>query len=212
MLEPRPSQLCIFVDNENFQNHKHSTMKNTRTPLVFIVSTFFACSAIFAQATPSAQQMIEQLKVQPVPEAARKTRSLRNLSVEAVDQVAEPTSSVPSAPVAKPSLSLQIQFEFNSSQISPLSQQALLNLSTALKAAELSASKFEVEGHTDAKGNDAYNLKLSQQRAEAVQQFLVQQGIATNRLVASGKGSTHLANAANPLAAENRRVRIVNLD
>ena len=187
-------------------------MKNTLYAFTFLAFAAFANSSVFAQATPSAQQMIEQLKVQPVPDAPRRTRSLRNLSVEAVDQAADTTPSAPATPVVKPSLSLQIQFEFNSAQISPVSQQALLNLSTALKAAELSASKFEVEGHTDAKGNDAYNLKLSQQRAEAVQQFLVHQGVAINRLMASGKGSTHLANAGNPLAAENRRVRIVNLD
>jgi outer membrane protein OmpA-like peptidoglycan-associated protein len=184
-------------------------MKNVLSTVAFIAFALFAYSSVFAQAAPSAQQMIEQLKTQPVPDTPRRTRSLRNLSVEAVDQAADAT---PPAPVVKPSLSLQIQFEFNSAQISPVSQQALLNLSSALKAAELSASKFEVEGHTDAKGNDAYNLKLSQQRAEAVQQFLVHHGIAINRLVASGKGSTQLANAANPLAAENRRVRIVNLD
>jgi outer membrane protein OmpA-like peptidoglycan-associated protein len=184
-------------------------MKNALSAISFFAFAALVSTSVFAQATPSAQQMIEQLKAQPVPEAPRRTRSLRNLSVEAVDQAADAT---PPAPAVKPSLSLQIQFEFNSAQISPVSQQALLNLSTALKAAELSASKFEVEGHTDAKGNDAYNLKLSQQRAEAVQQFLVHQGVAINRLVASGKGSTHLANAANPLAAENRRVRIVNLD
>ena len=148
-------------------------MKKPLSAITFIASAVFASSLAFAQATPSAQQMIEQLKVQPVPEAPRRTRSLRNLSVEAVDQAADTTPSAPAAPAVKPSLSLQIQFEFNSAQISPVSQQALLNLSTALKAAELSASKFEVEGHTDAKGNDAYNLKLSQQRAEAVQQFLV---------------------------------------
>ena len=187
-------------------------MKNTLYAFTFIAFAAFANSSVFAQATPSAQQMIEQLKAQPVPDAPRRTRSLRNLSVESVDQAADTTPSAPAAPAVKPSLSLQIQFEFNSAQISPVSQQALLNLSTALKAAELSASKFEVEGHTDAKGSDAYNLKLSQQRAEAVQQFLVHQGVAINRLVASGKGSTHLANAGNPLAAENRRVRIVNLD
>ncbi len=187
-------------------------MKHTLYAFTFLALTAFANSSVFAQATPSAQQMIEQLKVQPVPEAPRRTRSLRNLSVEAVDQAADTTPNAPAAPAVKPSLSLQIQFEFNSAQISPVSQQALLNLSTALKAAELSTSKFEVEGHTDAKGNDAYNLKLSQQRAEAVQQFLVHQGVAINRLMASGKGSTHLANAGNPLAAENRRVRIVNLE
>jgi len=88
----------------------------------------------------------------------------------------------------------------------------LLNLSHALNSPELSPSKFAVEGHTDAKGLATYNQKLSQQRAEAVQTFLVKNAVTANLLSAAGKGSTQLANAANPLAAENRRVRIVNLD
>jgi len=187
-------------------------MKNTLYAFTFLAFAAFANSSVFAQATPSAQQMIEQLKVQPVPDAPRRTRSLRNLSVEAVDQAADTTPSAPAAPAVKPSLSLQIQFEFNSAQISPVSQQALLNLSTALKAAELSASKFEVEGHTDAKGNDAYNLKLSQQRASAIRDFLKDKGVDEGRLTVIGKGSTELANPQAPTAAENRRVKIVNLD
>ncbi|OYU31765.1 MAG: hypothetical protein CFE39_06910 [Comamonadaceae bacterium PBBC2] len=109
-------------------------------------------------------------------------------------------------------MSLLIQFDFNSSQIRPESQQALLNLSQALNSPELSPSKFAVEGHTDAKGLADYNQKLSQQRAEAVQAFLVKNGVTPARLAAAGKGSTQLANAVNPLGAENRRVRIVNLD
>ena len=152
--------------------------------------------------------MIEQLKVQPVPEAPRRTRSLRNLSVEAVDQAADTTPSAPAAPAVKPSLSLQIQFEFNSAQISPVSQQALLNLSTALKAAELSTSKFEVEGHTDAKGSASYNQDLSARRAQAVLEFLQAQGVATGRLAAEGKGFSDLLDPAPPQASENRRVRI----
>jgi outer membrane protein OmpA-like peptidoglycan-associated protein len=171
-------------------------------------------------AAPSAQQMIEQLKA-PAPGGPR-LRSLRNLTVESTNapsaEAGDAQATTPSAmqaaaaPQAKPSLSLLIQFDFNSSQIRPESQQALLNLSQALNSPELSPSKFAVEGHTDAKGLADYNQKLSQQRAEAVQAFLVKNGVTQARLAASGKGSTQLANAANPLSAENRRVRIVNLD
>ena len=185
-----------------------------------------ACVASWAQpAAPSAQEIIEQLKS---PSNGPRLRSLRNLTVESVSPAAPSATAMASespqsvqtavdkntaiAPAARPSLSLLIQFDFNSARIRPESQQALLNLSQALNAAELADSKFAVEGHTDAKGLPDYNLKLSQQRAEAVQTFLAQKGVALARLTAAGKGASQLANAANPLGAENRRVRIVNLD
>jgi outer membrane protein OmpA-like peptidoglycan-associated protein len=107
---------------------------------------------------------------------------------------------------------LLIQFDFNSARVRPESQQALANLSQALQSTELLASNFAVEGHTDAKGGKDYNQKLSQQRAQAVSDFLKAQGVVENRLRAAGKGSTELANPADPFAAENRRVRIVNLE
>jgi len=138
--------------------------------------------------------MIEQLKA-----PRTRTRSLggatRNLSVEAA-----------------PSLSLLIQFDFDSARIRPESQQPLTNLARALQSPELQRSKFAVEGHTDAKGSVDYNLKLSAQRAQAVRYYLKSQGVDEDRLVATGKGSSELANDADPLAAENRRVRIVNLN
>jgi outer membrane protein OmpA-like peptidoglycan-associated protein len=148
-----------------------------------------------AQAAPSAAEMVEQLTAKPAP----RTRSLRNLSVEAVEQT-------------KPSLSLLIQFDFNSAKVLPESQQALLNLAQAMQSKELADVKFAVEGHTDAKGRADYNLKLSEQRAQAVSALLASRGVTPSRLAAVGKGATEPANAADPLAAENRRVRIVNLN
>lgn len=165
----------------------------------------------FAQ-TPTAEQMIEQLKVKPesvtAPSLTGRSRSLsgtRNLSVEAV----APTEAL--APAERPSLSLLIQFDFNSATIRPESQQALTNLSGALQSKELIEAKFAVEGHTDAKGRAEYNQRLSQHRADAVRQFLVSKGVDSARLVAAGKGSTELSNKDDPNAAENRRVKIVNL-
>jgi outer membrane protein OmpA-like peptidoglycan-associated protein len=150
-----------------------------------------AASVLAEPVAPSAEEMVEQLKVP-------RTRGLRNLGVIA-------------APVERPSLSLQIQFDFNSSRIRAESQNALSNLAVALQSAELVTAAFAVEGHTDAKGSADYNLKLSDQRAQAVRDFLSNKGVDTSRLITKGKGSTDLANAADPLAAENRRVRIVNL-
>ena len=156
------------------------------------------CLPALSQGVPSAEVMVRALVKPEPPKAGPATRGLRNLTVEAVPP--------------KPSLSLLIQFDFDSARVKPESQELLANLSQALQSQELRESKFAVEGHTDAKGAAEYNLKLSAQRAEAVRSFLRSRGVVDERLLASGKGSTELANAADPYAAENRRVRIVNLD
>ena len=166
-----------------------------RLALVTIFITGLLHSPLHAQTTPSTADMVGQLKTQPP-----RTRSLRNLTIES------------SAPEAKPSLSLLIQFDFNSARVKPESQLALSNLAQALQSKELAEAKFAVEGHTDAKGRADYNLKLSQQRADAVRDYLASNGVIDARLNAVGKGSTELANTADPLAADNRRVRIVNLN
>jgi outer membrane protein OmpA-like peptidoglycan-associated protein len=194
----------------------------------------FALPPVAFSQTPSAEQMIQQLMLP-------KTRSMRNLVVEEVKapalvppvtapyppttapQPAPPTESSttnvqqpvyepPPVQLARPSLSLLIQFDFDSARIRAESHDPLNNLAKALQSSELKASQFAVEGHTDAKGNPQYNLKLSQQRALAVGAFLKEKGVDGARLLVIGKGSAELANPQAPLGSENRRVKIVNLD
>jgi large repetitive protein len=68
--------------------------------------------------------------------------------------------------------------------------------------------KIQVEGHTDSKGRDSYNKKLSQKRAEAVQKYLIGQGVEEERLVAEGFGEEQPIddNGTKDGRANNRRV------
>jgi len=184
--------------------------------LLFTVCVLCALPVLAQTTTPSTEQMVDQLK-------RPRLRSLRNLAVETAPEsptaeestrqpAATESAAAPNQPPEQPSLSLLIQFDFNSARVRPESQQALTNLSEALQTEELKTSSFAIEGHTDAKGSAEYNQKLSLLRAQAVRDFLMSRGVAEARLVASGKGASELISTATPFAPENRRVRIVNLD
>ena len=70
---------------------------------------------------------------------------------------------------------------------------------------------LEVEGHTDAVGSDDYNQKLSENRAQAVRDYLIQQGIPDNAIVSRGLGKTQpvATNDTPEGRQQNRRVELV---
>ena len=123
-----------------------------------------------------------------------------------------PSSNGPAAAEAPPSLSLAIQFELNSARVRPESGPVLGNLVAAMSSPDLKGHRFVIEGHTDARGNPAANQQLSQHRADEVRLYLVALGVHPARLRAVGKGSSDLANARDPMSADNRRVRVVTLE
>jgi OOP family OmpA-OmpF porin len=107
----------------------------------------------------------------------------------------------------------QIQFEFNKSVIRPgISYRILDEVVGVLN--DNPKIDLEVQGHTDNVGTDAYNMKLSQARAEAVRSYLVTRGIASARLVAKGYGF-HQPIVPNTSAANrelNRRVQFIRTE
>jgi outer membrane protein OmpA-like peptidoglycan-associated protein len=72
---------------------------------------------------------------------------------------------------------------------------------------------IEVAGHTDSRGSDEYNMNLSQQRAEAVRNYLVSKGIAADRLSAKGYGESQpvAGNVTDEDRFKNRRVELVQI-
>lgn len=102
----------------------------------------------------------------------------------------------------------EVLFEYNQADLRPTARQRLRAVAEALEANP--NAQIVVEGHTDSIGSDEFNLQLSQRRAEAVRQFLVDEGIAMGRIRAVGRGEEEPI-ADNDTAegrAENRRVEI----
>jgi outer membrane protein OmpA-like peptidoglycan-associated protein len=81
-----------------------------------------------------------------------------------------------------------VNFDFNKSSLAPESYPILVNAVQVLLGNP--DMKVEIQGHTDNIGSDAYNKKLSLQRAETVKKFLVSKGVNANRLTTVGLGSS----------------------
>lgn len=106
-------------------------------------------------------------------------------------------------------LSGSVLFRSAESALLPSAQVKLDQVANALLA--IRARNLIVEGHTDSQGSEAYNQGLSQRRAEAVRDYLVQKGYPADRIQARGRGegSPIANNASAEGRANNRRVEIV---
>jgi len=118
------------------------------------------------------------------------------------DDLAAPPAAAPAS-----ALSLPVQFEFDSARISPAARSQLDALAEGIKMLQPGRAVV-IEGHTDARGTDAYNDVLSWRRASAVKIYLVEiHHIDPKRLRAVGVGKHQPIEGLDPVAGENRRVQ-----
>jgi outer membrane protein OmpA-like peptidoglycan-associated protein len=105
-----------------------------------------------------------------------------------------------------------IYFELSKPTIKQESYPVLDAVVAALKA-NPKVGLVEIQGHTDERGNDAYNLKVSEERAHAIYDYLVGKGIDAKRLRAKGYGETKPLDPAHTEKAwaKNRRIAFVIL-
>jgi outer membrane protein OmpA-like peptidoglycan-associated protein len=184
-------------------------------------------SALTAEQQPSVDQIIQALKPKPL------TRSLDSLTAPPSESTQNPAESqfidslrnratrsitlnerekIATIAQDKRGIDFEINFEYNSAKIAPSAMPTARNLGEALTGADLKGSTFIIEGHTDAKGSDLSNQKLSERRADTIKRFLVNQyKVPAAELVALGYGKSRLKNPNDPFGAENRRVRVVNM-
>jgi OmpA-OmpF porin, OOP family len=99
-------------------------------------------------------------------------------------------------------------FKLGSAELPDLLKKQLEVFAEVLKGKKGSGKVVRIEGHADASGAQAFNLALSQKRAEAVVDYLVQLGADPALLTPVGQGANVLKNVKDPFAAENRRVEI----
>ncbi len=147
----------------------------------------------------SAEEIIQILRP---PANSRSLGKTRGIAIES-GEVNEKTS---------PTVNLYVNFAYKSAELDQDARIVLDRLAAALRDDRLVEWDFLIGGHTDAVGSDAYNLRLSDMRALAVKNYLVQvHGISEKRLIEKGFGEARLLNPSVPNDGANRRVQITTL-
>ena len=130
----------------------------------------------------------------------------RSLSLDESDHVAELSKDVTTKK------DFTIYFDYDSAAITTRAKPTLNEIGKALSDSRLGNSVIVISGHTDARGSDEYNQKLSERRAEAVKKYLTDDlKVPGDNMSTAGYGKRDLKEKAHPFAPENRRVQIVNL-
>jgi len=127
---------------------------------------------------------------------------------------AEPPRAAPPAPPPPPAVQQApsqylVFFDWDSSQLTAEAQRIIRTAADAAKQGRV--ARIEVTGHADRSGTDAYNMRLSQRRADAVKAELAKNGVATGDIATFAKGESQplVPTADGVREPQNRRVQIV---
>jgi len=182
-----------------------------------------------AQAAAAAKEQSDSDRARAEAQASVARDQANAARIMAADAQAKAALSVQQADAAREKLRVQLNavlqttenarglivnmsdvlFDTGKYTLKPTAQVSLAKVSGIIEA--YPGLKLQVEGYTDSVGGDAYNQKLSENRANAVRNFSVQQGVASDSITATGYGK------ADPVAdngtaagrAQNRRVQLV---
>ena len=169
-----------------------------RAMTTFVCCSMLACASQVAAAERATADIVCALD----PKCTRPlSRDFRGVTVTKGPEGSSPLS-----------VNLYVNFAYDSADLTSDARITLDRLGYALVDERLKSFSFMIEGHTDAKGGEEYNQKLSERRAETVRQYLSAQfGMEANRLTARGFGKLRLLDPARPEDGVNRRVQVLNL-
>ncbi len=202
--------------------------------------SFALMGAMLAAATPARAQVVSDAQIlqalSPAPSAPRTRGLTLGPQTSAPAPASGPAASVDAAFIdslrdrpsrslslgereklgtvaaVKPQIDLPMEFDRNSDVLHGQALENANSLGRALSDPSMRGQTFVIAGHTDARGSDALNQKLSERRADALKQFLVRTyGLPAANLITVGYGKTRLKNPNDPEGQENRRVQAVNM-
>jgi len=186
---PRPGEQIIFISKRSGTKFSGRAGKDGK----------------FSLKLPSADTFV--IKVKTIVDSTKYGLiSIRELQPD--EEFAEPfTVTVMFEPARSYRLD-NVYFDFGKYTLRPESYKELDELVSYMKWRE--NEKIEIAGHTDNIGSAPDNLKLSQQRAEAIRQYLIKKGIAASRVIAKGYGSTDPVadNSTYEGRQQNRRTEV----
>lgn len=160
------------------------------------------------QSAEQAQKAAEQARLQAeqaAQQAAQQTEQMRERLKAQLNQVLQTTETARGLIVNMS----DVLFDFNKYTLKPEAREKLAKVSGILLA--YPDLKLNVEGYTDNIGSDEYNQKLSEERANAVRDYLVTQNVSQNNVTAAGYGKSNpiADNSTSSGRAQNRRVQMV---
>ena len=132
-----------------------------------------------------------------------------------MDKQEQELRQIPGVEVSRPSegeidvrMTSDILFDYNSSALRPESRSTLDQLGTNFR--QYPDNRIVVEGHTDSVGSDAYNQKLSEQRAANVADYLIDRGVSASNVIVYGYGEARPKSSNDTAEGRqlNRRVEI----
>jgi OOP family OmpA-OmpF porin len=189
-------------------------MKTRHILTTLALTLSFALTGAIAQTRLNSGEITDSL--QGVSKLGLTAASLRQAALDNVRK--NPGQTAVGRPLLLPQLeneaqfTIEIDFDFNSAAIRPQSYRAVGLIADSLHHPVLLGYKFLVIGHTDAVGGRESNLKLSQRRAEAIREALINPfGVDPARLEAVGLGEEQLRDSSRPDSQVNRRVQLINI-
>ncbi len=197
------SILSCLLSAHSRADVKYYSLEKSPTPIEFARSLM----------GPNFKPATKLRGLRPVMLASNETQgaatSAQNPGAEAAPPTSLSAQSDTASPPSSNALAVPIPFGFNSARLPEVATNSLDDIAEGIKLIHSSAPmRIVIEGHTDANGAAAYNMKLSQWRATAVKRYLVSHHqIDPRLLIARGYGHTLPFNKVNRFADENRRVQ-----
>lgn len=128
------------------------------------------------------------------------------------EPASQPDTVVQSNPAKDLAIAMRAEFAFDSYELTPETKLVLDRVAAVLSDDLMANKRILIEGHADASGSDAYNLQLSEKRARAVTEYLINvHRIDGRRLLHAGRGEAELYDQNNPNSGLNRRAEFRNL-